>query len=81
MNSTEVLTVSESGGLTLPAEIIERYHIEKEIKFRVIETQNGFMIILFKDGPMSSELQEEIEEWQSLGSEGWDKFDYKENSP
>lgn len=80
MSSTEVLTVTKSGNLTLPADVIERYHIEKEMQFRVIETQKGVLLIPLIDEPMNGELKAEIEEWQSLGAEGWDKFDYEENT-
>jgi hypothetical protein len=34
MSSTEILTVAENGDMTLPADVIERYHIEKEMQFR-----------------------------------------------
>ena len=78
MSSTDVLTVKESGDLTLPADIIERYQIEKEMQFRIIETQKGVLLIPLTDEPMSKELQEEIEEWQGLGGEGWDMFEYSE---
>ena len=45
MSSTGVLTVKESGDLTLPADIIERYQIENEMQFRIIETQKGVLLI------------------------------------
>jgi bifunctional DNA-binding transcriptional regulator/antitoxin component of YhaV-PrlF toxin-antitoxin module len=78
MNSTDVLTVKESGDLTLPADIIERYQIEKEMQFRVIETQKGVLLIPLTDEPMNRELKAEIEEWQGIGTEGWDMFEYEE---
>jgi bifunctional DNA-binding transcriptional regulator/antitoxin component of YhaV-PrlF toxin-antitoxin module len=78
MSSTEVLTVKESGDLTLPADIIERYQIEKEMQFRVIETQKGVLLIPLTDEPMSEDLAAEIEEWQEIGAEGWDMFEYVE---
>ena len=74
MSSTEILTVAENGDLTLPADVIERYHIEKEMQFRVIETQKGVLLIPLTDEPMNGELQAEIEDWQALGAEGWDKI-------
>jgi bifunctional DNA-binding transcriptional regulator/antitoxin component of YhaV-PrlF toxin-antitoxin module len=81
MSSTEILTVAENGDLTLPADVIERYHIEKEMQFRVIETQKGVLLVPLTEEPMNGELKAEIEEWQAIGTEGWDKFDYEEKSP
>jgi len=80
MNSSEVLTISKNGNLTLPSDVIERYQIEKDMQFRIIETQKGVLLIPLTDEPMNGELQAEIEEWQALGAEGWDRFDYKENA-
>ena len=78
MSSTDILTVKESGDLTLPADIIERYQIEKEMQFRIIETQKGVLLIPLTDEPMNGELKAEVEEWQGIGAEGWDMFEYTE---
>jgi bifunctional DNA-binding transcriptional regulator/antitoxin component of YhaV-PrlF toxin-antitoxin module len=78
MSSTDVLTVKESGDLTLPADIIERYQIEKEMQFRIIETQKGVLLIPLTEESMSEELKTELEEWQEVGAEGWDMFEYAE---
>lgn len=80
MSSTDVLTVKESGDLTLPADIIERYQIEKEMQFRIIETQKGVLLIPLTDEPMGEELKSEIEEWQALGADTWDRFEYEESA-
>jgi bifunctional DNA-binding transcriptional regulator/antitoxin component of YhaV-PrlF toxin-antitoxin module len=79
MSSTEVLTVKESGDLTLPAEIVERYQIEKEMQFRIIETQKGVLLIPLTDEPMGDELNGELEEWQAIGTKSWDMFEYVES--
>lgn len=78
MNSAEVLTIKENGTFTLPDDITERYQFKKETNFRIIETQNGVLLIPLSDEPMNSELSSEIEEWQAVGSAGWDMFDYEE---
>lgn len=78
MNSTDVLTIKENGKFTLPDEITERYQFKKETHFRIIETQNGVLLIPLTDEPIDAELQVEIEEWQSLGSESWEMFEYEE---
>jgi hypothetical protein len=74
MSSTEVLTVKESGDLTLPAGIVERYQIENEMQFRVIETQKGVLLIPLTDDPIDEVLKSEIEEWQAAGTDSWDFF-------
>ncbi len=78
MNSTNVLTIKENGKFTLPDDITERYHFKKETDFRIIETQNGVLLIPLTDEPMNLELRAEIEEWQSLGQDSLDMFDYEE---
>lgn len=52
MSSTEILTITENGDLTLPADVIERYQIDKEMQFRIIETQKGVLLIPLMDEPM-----------------------------
>lgn len=78
MGSTEVLTVKESGDMTLPADVIERYGIENEMQFRIIETQKGVLLIPLTNEPMDEELKAEIEEWQAARTDSWDMFEYKE---
>lgn len=75
MSSTNVLTVKESGDLTLPAEIVGRYQIEREMQFRIIETKKGVLLIPLTDEPMNGELKAEIEEWQVIGGERWVMFE------
>lgn len=75
MRSTEIINVKESGDLTLPAEIVERYQIEREMQFRIIETKNGVLLIPLIDAPMEGDLREEVEEWQAAGANSWDMFE------
>lgn len=79
MNSTEVLTIEENGKFTLPEEIIERYQFKKETQLRIIETQKGVLLVPLTDEPMNDELKAEIEEWQAIGKESWEMFDFEEN--
>ena len=67
MNQTEVLTIEENGKFTLPDEIVERYQFKKETKFRIIETEKGVLLIRLTDEPMSEELKNELEQWQTIG--------------
>ena len=81
MNSTEVVTIEENGKFTLPDKIVERYQFKKETQFRIIETQKGVLLIPLTDEPMNDELKVEIEEWQTIGTNGWEMFGFEENTP
>lgn len=78
MSTSELLTATKDGTLTLPPEIVERYQANKEMQFRIIETQKGVLLIPLTDEPMSGELKAELEEWQAAGAESWDRFPYEE---
>jgi len=71
---TEVLTIEENGKLTLPNDIVERYQFKRESQFRIVETQKGLLLIPLTDEPMSDELKAELEEWQTIGADGWEMF-------
>jgi len=72
MNS--VLTIEENSKLTLPDDIVERYQLKRETQFRIIETQKGILLIPLTDAPMNDELKTELEEWQAIGTDGWETF-------
>lgn len=76
---TEILTIEENGKFTLPDEIVERYQFKRETQFRIIETQKGVLLIPLTDEPMSDELKTELEEWQAIGADSWEMFDFEEN--
>ncbi len=78
--TTEVLTIEENGKLTLPNDIVERYQFKGESQFRIIETQKGILLIPLTDVPMNDELKTELEEWQAIGADGWEMFDFEENA-
>lgn len=81
MNMSELLTIEENGKLTLPNNVLERYHITKETQFRIIQTQKGVLLVPLTDEPISKELKSEIEDWQAIGAESWEMFGYEENTP
>ena len=76
----EVLTIKENGKFTLPDDIVERYQFKRETQFRIIETQKGVLLIPMTSEPMSSELKNELEEWQAIGENAWEMFDFEENA-
>lgn len=78
--TTEVLTIKENGKFTLPDEIVERYQFKKETRFRIIPTQKGVLLIPLTDAPINDELKSELEEWQSIGENAWEMFDFEENT-
>jgi hypothetical protein len=81
VNTSEVLMMEENVKLTLQSDILKRYRITKETQFRFIETQKGVLLIPLSGEPMNDELKNEIEDWQSLGVESWEVFDYEEKAP
>jgi bifunctional DNA-binding transcriptional regulator/antitoxin component of YhaV-PrlF toxin-antitoxin module len=78
--TTEVLTIKENGKFTLPDDIVERYQFKRETQFRIIETKKGVLLVPMTSEPMSSELKNELEEWQSIGENAWEMFDFEENA-
>jgi bifunctional DNA-binding transcriptional regulator/antitoxin component of YhaV-PrlF toxin-antitoxin module len=76
MNSSEVLTIEENGKLTLPNDIVERYQFKKETQFRIVETEKSVLLIPLTKEPMNDELKTELEEWQAIGADGWEMFDF-----
>ena len=78
--TTEVLTIKENGKFTLPDEIVERYQFKRETQFRIIETQKGVLLIPLTDAPMNDELKSELKEWQSIGENAWEMFDFEESA-
>jgi bifunctional DNA-binding transcriptional regulator/antitoxin component of YhaV-PrlF toxin-antitoxin module len=80
MNSTDVLTIEENGKLTLPIGVLERYRIKRETQFRIVETQKGVLLVPLTDEPMNDALKSELEEWQAIGADGWEMFEFEENA-
>ncbi len=76
--AAEVLTIKETGKFALPKDIVERYQFNKENRFRIIETQNGVLLVPLTDQPMSDELKTQLEEWQPIGTDGWEMFEFEE---
>jgi AbrB family looped-hinge helix DNA binding protein len=70
--------VGATGEIALPKELRERYRIDSNTPLRVIETRGGVLLVPLTGQTMSSELQRELADWQSLGASSWEAFGYDE---
>jgi hypothetical protein len=70
---SENLTI-ENGRITLAKDVVGRYRLEDDTPLRMIETRSGVLLIPLTKEPMSSALNAEIAEWQSLGAENHERF-------
>jgi bifunctional DNA-binding transcriptional regulator/antitoxin component of YhaV-PrlF toxin-antitoxin module len=75
----ESLTIGHSGEITLPDDVRHRYGLTPDTPLRLIETRSGILLVPLTDAPMSAELEEELQEWQSLSVETWEMFPYEES--
>jgi hypothetical protein len=73
--------VIENGKITLPPEVVGRYHLNDDTPVRMIETPTGIVLIPLTQEPMSNSLQAEIEEWQELAAETLGMFPFEGDEP
>jgi bifunctional DNA-binding transcriptional regulator/antitoxin component of YhaV-PrlF toxin-antitoxin module len=78
MATSENLIIENGGKITLPETVRDRYGLAQDTPIRMIETQNGILLIPLINEPMSAALQAELEEWQSLGNESLEMFPYED---
>jgi|GEM_PF-687329 len=76
---SQILTIEDGGRLTLPADIIDRYGLNSASSVRIIETRTGILIVPLTDEPMGEALEQELEQWQSLGADCLQMFPYDED--
>jgi len=76
MATSENLTVEDGGKITLPETVRDRYRLAQDTPIRMIETQNGILLVPLTNEPMSAALRAELEEWQSLGNESLEMFPF-----
>ncbi len=62
----------ENGKITLPEDLVHRYHLDEHTPIRVIETRTGILLVPLTDAPMTDALRSELEDWQALGAESLD---------
>ena len=71
------MTIERDGKLALPLDLQERCGLLPETSVRVIETRSGLLLVPLTEAPMSIELSEELQEWQSLSQSAWAQFPYE----
>jgi len=69
--------VIENGKITLPPDVVGRYHLNDDTSVRLIETATGLVLIPLTNEPMSNSLRAEIEEWQELAAESLGMFPFE----
>lgn len=72
------LTIGQDGEIALPSVVRERYGFKPDTPVRIIETRSGILLIPVSNLPMSKDLQQEIAEWQAVGTATWELFPYEE---
>jgi AbrB family looped-hinge helix DNA binding protein len=72
------LTVGRGGEIVIPDSVRERYGLAADTPVRIIETRSGILLVPLTNVPMSAELRQELEEWQSLSVETWAMFPYED---
>ena len=75
MNALKTLTIETGGKVTLPDAARARYGMNEATRIRIIETQNGLLLVPLTDEPMSAALAE----WQELSAESWEMFPCQED--
>lgn len=72
------LIVGRGGEIVIPDPVRDRYGLAPDTPVRIIETHSGILLVPLTNEPMSSELERELEEWQSLSLETWAMFPYED---
>jgi bifunctional DNA-binding transcriptional regulator/antitoxin component of YhaV-PrlF toxin-antitoxin module len=58
----------------------DRYGLAPDTPVRIVETRSGILLVPLTDEPMSAELEQELEEWQSLSLQTWTMFPYEDDA-
>jgi bifunctional DNA-binding transcriptional regulator/antitoxin component of YhaV-PrlF toxin-antitoxin module len=74
------LTVGRGGEIVLPDPVRDRYGLAPDTPVRIVETRSGILLVPLTDEPMSAELEQELEEWQSLSLQTWEMFPYEDDA-
>ena len=68
------VTMTKDRTISLPPDVCAKHGFTAETPIRIIETQNGILLVPLTKEPMSAELARELADWQSLSTLTWDKF-------
>ena len=75
------MTIGRAGEMALPPDIQQRCGMLPETSVRLIETRSGILLVPLTDEPMSRELTEDLQEWQTMGQETWAQLAYENKMP
>ena len=71
------LTIDSDGSIALPQAIRDRYGLIPNALIRLIETEEGILLVPLTSAPMGEALAAELAQWQALGAESWERFPYE----
>ncbi len=71
------ILLEANGTIRLPRESLKRYGFEHQTPVRLIETNEGILLVPLHNAPMTDELKQEIAEWQEAGGEVWNDFAFE----
>lgn len=71
------LLMEANGTIKLPKKSLKRYGFAKTTPVRLIETNEGILLVPLHNAPMSEDLKKEIAEWQEATSGNLEEFPYE----
>ncbi len=74
------LTVGRGGEIVLPDPVRNRYGLAPDTPVRIVETRSGILLVPLSREPMTTKLQQELGEWQSLSLQTWAMFPYEDEA-
>ena len=74
------LLIQANGTIKLPKKLLKRYGFAEKVPVRLIETNEGILLVPLHNAPMSNVLKQEISEWQEASSLSLEEFPYETES-
>ncbi len=72
--------MKKTANLLYPTKLSSVTSLRRKLRFRIIETQKGVLLVPLTGEAVNDELKAQLGEWQTLGAEGWETFDFEENA-
>ncbi len=73
------VTMTKDRTISLPPDVCAKHGFTAETPIRIIETQNGILLVPLTKEPMSADLARELADWQSLSLSTWELFPYEDS--